>query len=275
MVIFHPHFNGIHFCSCNSMRSLWTGSIGFGLVNIPVRLFEAVHTSSLDLDMLDKKDHANIKFKRVNENTGREVAYENIVKGYLYNEHYVVLDPEDFEAADAKKSKVIEIVSFVNVDEVDSIYFEKPYFIEPMKSGERAYALLRDALKDSGKAGISTFVLRNREALALIKAYDKGLLLNRMRFEEEIKSMSDLKLPPSGRKKPKELQMAKALINQLSGEFDISSFKDTYSAKLMKIIRAKTKGKKTDRAKLKVVHTKNDSLMGMLKASLDKKKKTG
>jgi DNA end-binding protein Ku len=256
------------------MRPIWTGSIGFGLVNIPIKLFSAVTDSSLDLDMLDKKDQSNIKFKRVNESTGREVPYENIVKGYMYHDHYVILEPEDFLAADAKKTKTIEIMNFVESDEVDSIYYEQPYYIEPAKNGERAYALLRDALKASNKIGVSTFVMRNKESLAIIKPYGKALVLNRMRFEEEIRSLDDLNLPPIEKRKPKEQEMAKQLIEQLTEKFDISAYKDTYTEKLMKIIKAKATGKKPKApAKLKVVHTKSDDLMGMLKASLDKKKK--
>jgi DNA end-binding protein Ku len=255
------------------MRPIWTGSIGFGLVNIPVRLFSAVQNSSLDLDMLDKHDHSNIRFKRVNENTGREVAYKDIVKGYLLNDNYVILEPEDFQNADAKKTKVIEIQNFVDVSDIDTIYYEQPYYMEPDKNGERAYALLRDALKATNKVGVSTFILRNKEALALIKPLGKGLVLNRLRFDEEIRSMKDLNLPDVDKKKPKEQEMAKQLIEQLSDDFDISAYKDTYTEKLMKVIKAKAHGKKVTPHKLKVVHTKSDDLMGMLKASLTKKKK--
>ncbi len=256
------------------MRPIWTGAIGFGLVNIPVKLFSAVTDSSLDLDMLDSHDMSNIKFKRVNENTGREVPYKNIVKGYLYNDNYVVLEPEDFQNADATKTKVIEILSFVDIEEVDSIYFEQPYYLEPAKGGERAYALLRDALKATKKAGISTFVLRNKEALAMIRPYENALLLNRMRFEEEIRPINELNVPGTEKRKGKEQEMAKQLIDQLTEKFDISAFKDTYTEKLLKIIKDKAKGKKTVKPKkMKVVHTKSDDLMDILKASLTKKKK--
>lgn len=253
------------------MRPVWSGSIGFGLVNIPVRLYTAVEESSLDLDMLDKKDFSNIKFKRVNESTGKEVAYKDIVKGYLYKDDYVILDADDFQSADAKKTKVIEIMNFVDVNEVDSIYFEQPYYVEPEKNGERAYALLRDALASTGKAGISTFVLRNKEALALLKPYGKGMVLNRMRFQEEIRPMDELNLPAKEKRKAKEEEMAKQLIEQLSDKFDISEFKDTYTNKLLKIIEAKAKGKKVKIPKLKIVQTDSDDLMSMLKASLKKK----
>ena len=124
------------------MKAIWTGSIGFGLVNIPIKMYSAVEDSSLDLDMLDKKDHSNIRFKRVNENTGKEVAWENIVRGYLVNEKYVVLDKTDFEKASPEKTKHIEITQFVDEKEIDSTYFEAPYFLEPEKTGVRAYSLV-------------------------------------------------------------------------------------------------------------------------------------
>src|SRR6187200_1895166 len=116
------------------MRAIWTGSLGFGLVNIPIKMFSAVQESTLDLDMLDSKDHSHIKFKRVNENTGKEVPYKSIVKGYKINDEYVILEPEDFENADAKKTKTIEILNFVKEAEIDSIYYEQPYYLEPDKS---------------------------------------------------------------------------------------------------------------------------------------------
>lgn len=133
------------------MRSLWTGAIGFGLVNIPVKLYSAIQQSDLDLDMLDKKDHSNIKFHRVNEKTGKEVAWENIVRAYKYEGQYVVLSDDDFKKASPEKTKMIEISEFVNEADVDSTYYETPYYLEPQKSGEKAYILLRDALKKPAK----------------------------------------------------------------------------------------------------------------------------
>ena len=159
------------------MRSLWTGSITFGLMNIPVKLFSAVEESSLDLDMLDSKDHSNIKFKRVNESTGKEVAYENIVKGYKMDSGYVILEEEDFDAADAIKTKTIEVINFVEQSEIDSIYYEQPYYLEPDKSAMKAYALLRDAMETTGKVGVTTFVLRNKEGLAILKPYKNVIVL--------------------------------------------------------------------------------------------------
>jgi DNA end-binding protein Ku len=256
------------------MRSIWTGAISFGLINIPVKLFSAIESSSLNLDMLDSRDHANIKFKRVNEKTGKEVPYENIVKGYNVDDHYVILEKSDFENADAKKTKTIEILNFVKESEIDSIYYEQPYYLEPEKGGAKAYGILRDALAASGKVGVTSFVLRNKEALAIVKPYGKALVLNRLRFEEEIRSIEDLDVPPVAKAKPKEQLMATKLIDQLTEKFSIAEYKNTYTEKLLKIIKEKAKGKKVKKVQhMKVVHTKSDNLMEMLKASLEGKKK--
>lgn len=255
------------------MKSIWTGAIGFGLVNIPVKMYSAVQASELDLDMLDKKDHANIKFKRVNENTGREVQWANIVKGYKLNDKYVILDEKDFENASPEKTKIIEIKEFVDVKEVDSIYFEQPYYLEPDKSGVKAYHLLKNALKKSGKAGIGSFVLRSKESLCLIKPMDNLLVVNRLRFHEEIRKPAELKIP-SATPTPAEVKMAISLINQLTGKFDIAKYKDDYTALLMKAIKAKAKGgKKVSQPTLKVAHSASKDLMEQLKASLGKKTK--
>jgi DNA end-binding protein Ku len=256
------------------MRPIWTGAIGFGLVNIPVKLYSATQTSSLDLDMLDSKDHANIKFKRVNENTGKEVPWANIVKGYkMPNDEYVVLSDKDFEMASAKKTKTIEITDFCSEEEIDSIYYETPYYLEPDKSGARAYALLREALTKTKRVGISTFVMRSKESLAILRVSGKVIVLNRIRFEEEIRDPADLNLPAKTEVKSSELKMAVNLIDQLTKKFDISAYKDTYSHELLKLIHAKAKGKKIAAPKLKVVHGKTKDLMEQLKASLNVKHK--
>jgi DNA end-binding protein Ku len=254
------------------MKAIWTGSIGFGLVNIPIKMYSAVEDSSLDLDMLDKKDHSNIRFKRVNENTGKEVAWENIVRGYKVNDKYVVLEKTDFEKASPEKTKHIEISQFVEETEIDSTFFEAPYFLEPQKTGVRAYALLRDALKKTGKAGVGLFVMHNREHVCIIKASANVIVLNRIRFAQEIRSPKDLDLPAS-KAKPEELKMAVNLINQLTQPFNVSKFKDDYSEKLLKIIKAKSKGKSVPFKPMKVVHSKTTDLMEQLKASLSTKKK--
>ena len=235
-------------------------------------MFSAVQDSTLDLDMLDSKDHSNIKFKRVNEKTGKEVPWENIVKGFYIDNKYVVLDKTDFEKASPEKTKHIEIKHFVDETEIDSMYFEQPYYLQPDKTGIRAYALLRDALKKTGKAGVALFVMRDREHLCIVKSKGDALVLNRIRFDEEIRSTKELDLP-AGKSKPDELKMAVSLINQLSGPFDIKKYHDDYTERLMKVIKAKSKGKAVPFTPMKVVHSKTKDLMDQLKASLSEKKK--
>jgi len=254
------------------MRAIWSGAIGFGLVNIPVKLYSATQGSELDLDMLDKKDHANIKFQRVNANTGKVVPYENIVKGYKIDDRYVVVTADDFQRASPEKTKLIGITEFVDEKSIDSMYYETPYYLQPEKSGVKAYTLLRDALKKSEKVGLGSYVLRNRENLVIIKPVDDVIVLNKIRFAEEIRDHSELKIP-EGKNTAPELKMAMQLIDQLTGEFDISKYKDTYSAKLMKLIEAKSKGKKITTSPLRVVHSRSNDLMAQLKASLGTSKR--
>lgn len=258
------------------MRPIWTGAIGFGLVNIPVKLYSATQGSELDLDMLDKRDHSHIRYLRVNEKTGKEVPWSNIVKGYKVNNKYVVLDETDFEKANAVKTKTIEITEFVQEEEIDSMYFETPYYLVPEKSGVRAYVLLREALEKSGKAGIASFVMRNKEGLAMLRPDGNFILLNRLRFAEEIRDTNELSIPGRATVKPSELKMAMSLINQLTGKFNIKKYKDTYTAQLLKTIRAKARSKggtKQPVTHLKVVHSKAQDLMDQLKASLGTKRK--
>jgi DNA end-binding protein Ku len=211
----------------HTMKAIWTGAIGFGLVNIPVKLYSASQESTLDLDMLDKKDHSKIRFQRINESTGKEVPWKNIVKAYKLQGDYVVLDEKDFASANPEKSKIISITSFVDVTEVDTIYFETPYFLEPDKAGEKPYRLLHDALEKSGKAGLGSFVLRSKEHLCLIKPHENILILNRIRFAEEIRSASELNVPKKGKPTTAEMKMALTLVDQLTAPFDIEKFKDT------------------------------------------------
>jgi len=255
------------------MRSIWTGAIGFGLVNIPIKLFSATQESSLDLDMLDKKDLSNIHFMRVNEKTGKEVEWENIVKGYKIDDRYVVLTDKDFEAANAVKTKLIEISEFVKTDQIDSMLYETPYYVAPEKSGARAYALLREALLKTDKAAVATFVMRNKETLAILRANKEVIILNRIRFSQEIRDTKELDIPKKAEIKPGELKMAISLIDQLSKKFDISSYKDTYTEQLMKVIRAKSKGTKPAATHMRVVHSRTTDLMSQLKASLKSKTK--
>jgi len=254
------------------MRAIWTGAIGFGLVNIPVKLFSASESSSLDLRMLNKKDHAPIKYQRVDEETGKEVDWDNIVKGYLLDDEYVILDDADFERAGAKKSRLIEIDNFVNEQDIPSMYYEKPYYLEPGKDAANVYSLLLEALKKSGKIGIASFVLRNRASLALLKPQDNVIVLNQVRFPEEIRSTRGLNLPDKKTFSEKELDLALSLIKQYSTKLDLTKYKDTYTEALMEVIRDKARGKLPETPKLKITPTKSTDLMKQLKASLEKKK---
>lgn len=250
------------------MRAIWTGAIGFGLVNIPIKIYSATQSSSLDLDMLDRKDQSNIKYKRVNEVTGKEVSWDNIVKGYLMKDKYIVLEDTDFEEASPEKNKMINLHSFVKIEEIDSIYFETPYYLEPAKGGEKAYQLLLKALEKSKMAGLGSFVMRSVENLALVRPHGNLLLLNKLRFEEEVRSVEELKLPTNTKIKKEEMDMALQLIKQHSHPFDISAYKNEYTAELLKIIKQKAKGKHTSIRKIKVEHTKSTDLLEKLKASL-------
>lgn len=252
------------------MRAIWSGAIGFGLVNIPVKIYSAVQGSELDLDMLDKKDHSNIRFQRVNEKTGKEVAWENIVRGYNLDGRYIVLTEEDFEKVRPEKNKLITLSEFVDESEIDTIYYEQPYYLAPDKNGVKAYGLLLEALTETGKVGLGTYVLRNKETIGVIKPYNDVLVLNKIRFGEEIRNPEELDIKTT-KSKPQELKMAIALINQLSGDFDITQYKDTYSDELLKLIKNKAKGKKIPTPHLRVVHSRSKDLMEQLKASLDKK----
>ena len=252
------------------MRAIWNGAIGFGLVNIPIKLYSATEESNIDLDMLDKDDLENINFKRVNSKTGKEVKWANIVKGYKIEDRYIVLSEEDFAEVSPEKSKILNIKQFVDIHDIDSAYFESSYFLEPQKNGEEAYRLLLKALLKSKMAGIGTFILREKEILCLVRPYqDQVLMVNRMRYPEEIRSFEDLKLPTAKKPKAEELAMAESLIKQLATEFDPEKYKNTYNDDLLKIIKAKAKGK-TKKAKSKEeVSVKATDLMAQLKASLE------
>ena len=254
------------------MRSIWNGAIGFGLVNIPVKLYSASEKSSLDLDMLDKRDLSNIKYKRINEKTGKEVEWKDIVKGYMLNNRYIVLEDEDFEAASPEKNKMFSIEQFVKEEEIESVYFETPYFLEPQKHGENAYVLLLEALKKTGMVGVGTFVLRSKEILGIIKPYQDLLILNKIRFPEALREYDELKVP-SIKIKPGELKLAVSLIEQNSENFDSKQYKDQYNAHLLKIIKSKAKGKPVKVAKKEDIDAKTVDLMAKLKASLEKSKK--
>ena len=254
------------------MRSIWNGSVSFGLVSIPVKLYSGSEDRRLELDMLDRRDNARIRYKRVNEDTGKEVEWKDIVKGFKQEDSYVVLEKEDFEKANLKKSRTIDIEEFIDEAEVADVLFKKPYFLEPQKEGGKSYNLLRDALKSTGKLGVATFVMRQKEHLSLIGVYKNALVLHVIRFSDEIRNPSDLKLSKSTVKK-KEVEMAISLIEQYSDKFDLKKYKDVYNDQLMKIINSKATGKTAKLEDFESKPTPAKDLMSKLKASLDKKKK--
>ncbi len=250
------------------MRSIWKGSVSFGLVNIPVKLYSATEKSNPDFDMVDRRDMSRIRYKRVNENTGKEIDWNDIAKAHMYKDNYVVLDDEDFEQAAPEKSKIIEVNHFIDEKEIDTIYFESSYYVEPEKQGEKAYALLREALRKTGKVGVAQFVLRTAETLSVIKPKDNVLVLSKIRFAQEIRDPEELKIPSRSLVKQEELKMAVALINQYSKPFEIEKYKNEYAENLMKVIKAKASGKKGKVRKAKVRQTATEDLMEQLKASL-------
>jgi DNA end-binding protein Ku len=252
------------------MRSIWKGSINFGLVNIPIKLYSATQQRNLNLDMVDRRDMGRVRFKKINELTGKELTTENVGKAYKLDSDYILLEDEDFEAAAPEKSKIIEITHFIKEDEIDTIYFENSYYIEPEKAGEKAYALLREALAKSGKVGLAQFVLRTAETLSVLKPMKDVLVLSKIRFAQEIRSAEELKVPPKSVVRQEELKMALSLINQYTEPFNINNYKDEYAAALLKVIKERATGKKGKVRKLKVRHTTADNLMDQLKASLSK-----
>ena len=254
------------------MRSIWTGSIGFGLVSIPVKLFSAVQETRLDLDMLDSRDHAHIKFQRVNENTKKEVPYDKIVKAYKYDDDYVVVEEADFEAAAPEKTKVIEIENFVDISAVNPMYYETSYYTAPATKKNKAYALLLSALKKSGKAGLARFVLRSTESLCVVHPVENALVVTRIRFAQQIREQKDLELDEKVEVSDKELKMGLALIDQYTEPMDLAKYKDEYHNELLKIIEQKAKGKRPTIKKLKPAKAKGDDLYDQLMSSLTAKK---
>jgi DNA end-binding protein Ku len=251
------------------MRSIWKGSIGFGLVNIPIKLYSAVQQSSLGLDMLDSRDHQRIRYQRINEKTRKEVPYEKIVKGYPINDEYVILEDKDFEDASPEKTKMIELENFVNIDAINPMFYETSYYSEPETQGRKAYALLLNALTKSKKAGLARFVLRNTENLCIIHPVEDVIVITRIRFADEIRSAEEIFSPKEVNVTKKELDMGLALINQFTSKFDITKFKDTYHEELLKIIKAKAKGKRPTIKKLKPEKSKSDDLYDQLMQSLN------
>jgi DNA end-binding protein Ku len=203
------------------MRAIWKGSIAFGLVHIPVNLYPATETQGISSNLLHKKDHSRIRYQRVSEATGKEVPAAEIVRGFeVERDNFVVISDDELKEAAPEKSASIEIQEFVNESQIPTVYFEKPYYLEPDKGAGKAYALLREALARSGKVGVAQFVLRNRESLCVLKPQDNGLTLNTLRFASEIRPMDELRLPVSEKLAPNEVNLAMKLIEGMTADFD-------------------------------------------------------
>ena len=226
------------------MASIWKGSVSFGLVSIPVELKTAVREDHISFRLLHEEDMSPVKYERVCQRDGEPVPWNEIVKGYEYAKgKYVILDDDDFKKAALSTSDTIDILDFVAADDIDPRFFDKPYYLVPGKGGDKAYALLREALRETGMVGIGKVTIRQRQHLSGVKVVEDALVLELMRFSNELVDTGDLRFPASDLVRPQELKMARQLIENLAQPFDAAQYSDEYREKLMKIIQAKAKGK--------------------------------
>jgi DNA end-binding protein Ku len=261
-------------------RGLWKGAISFGLVNVPVELYSAQKRSSeLDMTMLDKRDLSPVGYKRVSKATGKEVPWDEVVKGYEYeDDKYVVLSEEDFRRANPEASKTVDIQAFVELESIAPQFFDTPYYLIPGKRGEKAYALLRETLKKAGKAGIATVVIRTKQYLAALIAQEELLILGTLRYADELKDASELKIPHA-KVTAKELDMAMRLVEDMSDEWQPEKYKDTYRHDLKKRIEEKVKKGETEEITEPEKERRPEKgaevidLMELLKKSVGKKEK--
>jgi len=231
-------------------RAFWKGSISFGLVEIPVSLQPATKSHDLEFSLLDRKDFSPVGYKRYNKSSGREVPLDQVVRGYEYEpDEYVVLSDEELRRANVERSETIEIVSFVDGSELDPVYYETPYYVQPMKRGSKSYSLLREALAKSGKVGVARVVLRTRQRLAALLVREQILVLDLLRYAHELRSLDEVEVPPKSGKgasvSATELKMAQQLIDGMSGHWDPEAFKDEYRDDVMALVRRKVKAGQT------------------------------
>ncbi len=261
---------------------MWKGSIAFGLVNIPIELYSAVRDHRPKFRLLHAKDESPVQYERVCQSEGKPVAWEDLVKGYEYDKgQFVVLTKDDFKTAAIEKTKTIDILDFVDPKEIDERYFETPYYLQPAKGADRAYALLRDAMTETGRVGIAKIILRDAQHLASVEAHDDAIVLTMMRFADELADLGDFPFPKATDIRPAERKMAEQLIENLSAEWNPEKYTDEYCDNLLKIIQGKLKGKKprlTERETPQQADVVD--LMARLRASLEsreggaKKRKT-
>lgn len=261
------------------MKAIWNGTISFGLVSIPIQLFSASKPSKLSFSMMDSKDHAKIEYKRVNANTGKEVAWDDIVKSYEFDDgSFVVVTDEDFEKADPKASKTMEIEQFIDADELNLMLLEKPYFLSPVKGGEKPYILLRDAMKKSDKVAIGRITIRTKQSLGVIFPKDDALVLNLLLYADEIRSSEALDLPKEIKVTKKEMDLAISLIDGLTAKWKHEDFEDDYSNALLERIQAKAKLKgeslpDDEETEVEETSTNVVDIMDLLKQSIAAKDK--
>jgi DNA end-binding protein Ku len=254
-------------------RAIWSGSISFGLLNVPVKLYSAVSKKSVSFRELRASDGSRVRHKRVAEADGEEVPYEEIVKGYeIAPDQFITITREELEELDPKKTRAIEIEDFVDLDEIDPIYFDHPYYLGPDKGAEKAYKLLVDAMEDSRKVAVARFVLRNRESLAALRPMDGVLTMATMRFADEVVSPGEISESievGDGKPAKRELEMAKTLIDSLSSDFEADKYRDEYREELLSLLERKAKGEEVVSATTEAPKpTKAPDLMAALEESL-------
>src|SRR5215467_8772704 len=257
------------------MRAIWKGNISFALVSIPISLFSATRRNELSFHYLHKKDMSAVSYKRFCDSEDVEVPWEEITRGYEYEKgQYIEITDEDLDKADVELTKTIQILEFVQEEEIDPVFFDKPYYLEPQKGGDRAYALMRDALAQSKKVGIAKVVLKSREHLAAVKAVGDMMTLQTMRFAHEIVETGSLNLPKKADISKKEMDLANTLIDSMSDKFDPKKYKDDYYDKVMGIIQMKVAGISPAAPAAKAAGPTNVvDLMEILKQSLNESKR--
>ncbi|PAV31427.1 Ku protein [Virgibacillus profundi] len=258
------------------MHTMWKGTISFGLVNIPVKMHAATENKDVKLRQLHKECQSPVKYEKVCPVCDREIKNEEIVKAYEYAKNkFVVLDEEELEALKKEQAdKAVEIVDFVKLDEIDPIYFEKSYYLSPNEGGGKAYGLLRNALKDTGKIGVAKMIIRSKEQLAVIRVYENTLVAETIHYPDEVRGVQDVpNVPEEVDTAKKELDTAKMLIDQLTTEFDPEKYKDEYRSALLDLIEEKKNKDQTTTAKDKPTPDAATNLMDALQASLDRAKK--
>jgi DNA end-binding protein Ku len=256
-------------------HAIWSGAINFGLVTIPVKLFTAVRTDELSFNMLHAKDDGRIKYERTCSIDGKPVPWDEIVKGYEYEKgEYVILTDEDFKKVNPEATQSVDILEFVDLDTINPMYFDKPYYLEPSKQGKHAYALLRQALSDSNKVAIARVVIRTKEYIAAVKPIGDALVLELMHWADEIVPSSTLELPEKEKLPEGEMKMAKMLIDTMSVEaFEPDKFKNKYHDELLAMIEARAQGKELPKPKKAAApRSKVVNLMDVLAQSLEESK---